>query len=91
MFTRVMNYDQIQTSYEHFVCDHASAYKMTVSNTRRPAAYDKRGPCFMFSLKFPSRVHPTLGGNHHLIEKWPGAVDDLLTHVPFVARMPTLE
>jgi hypothetical protein len=20
-------------------------------------------------------------GNHHLVEKWPGAVDDLLTHV----------
>jgi choline-sulfatase len=25
------------------------------------------------------------------VEKWPGAVDDLLTHVPFVARMPTPE
>jgi hypothetical protein len=35
--------------------------------------------------------HGDFSGNHHLVEKWPGAVDDLLTHVPFVARMPSPE
>merc|ERR1712070_523064 len=40
---------------------------------------------------FMSSDHGDFGGDHHLIEKWPGAMDDVLTHVPFVARMPTAE
>lgn len=41
---------------------------------------------------FVSSDHGDFSGNHHLVEKWPaGAMDDLLTHVPFVARMPSPE
>jgi choline-sulfatase len=37
---------------------------------------------------FVSSDHGDFGGDHHLIEKWPGALDDVLTRVPFVARIP---
>ena len=54
------------------------------NNTAAPGLKDR-------TAFFVSSDHGDFSGNHHLVEKWPGAVDDLLTHVPFVARMPTPE
>ena len=54
------------------------------NNTNAPGLKDR-------TAFFVSSDHGDFSGNHHLVEKWPGAVDDLLTHVPFVARMPSPE
>lgn len=54
------------------------------NNTNAPGLKDR-------TAFFVSSDHGDFSGNHHLVEKWPGAVDDLLTHVPFVARMPSAE
>ncbi len=32
--------------------------------------------------------HGEWGGDYGLVEKWPSAVDDVLTHVPLIARVP---
>ena len=37
---------------------------------------------------FASSDHGDFGGDYHLIEKWPGAADDILTRVPLYARIP---
>ena len=39
---------------------------------------------------FFSSDHGDFGGDYHLVEKWPGAFDDVLTHVPFVVPGPFL-
>eukprot|EP01043_Picozoa_sp_COSAG02_P010348 COSAG02_NODE_362_length_23815_cov_27.096981_11_plen_184_part_00 len=62
---------------------HLSSTKLIFRNSKRACVFS-----FMF---VSSSDHGDFSGNHHLVEKWPGAVDDLLTHVPFVARMPSPE
>lgn len=37
---------------------------------------------------FFSSDHGDFAGDYHMVEKWPGAADDILTHVPFFARIP---
>jgi choline-sulfatase len=37
---------------------------------------------------FFSSDHGDFAGDYNMIEKWPGGADDVLTHVPFVARVP---
>jgi choline-sulfatase len=37
---------------------------------------------------FFSSDHGDFGGDYHMVEKWPGGADDILTRVPFVARVP---
>lgn len=37
---------------------------------------------------FASSDHGDFGGDMHLIEKWPGSMDDMLTRVPLIARLP---
>jgi len=37
---------------------------------------------------FFSSDHGDFGGDFHLVEKWPGAADDILTRVPLYARIP---
>ena len=37
---------------------------------------------------FHSSDHGDFAGDYHLVEKWPGGADDVLTHVPMAARIP---
>ena len=37
---------------------------------------------------FFSSDHGDFAGDYHLVEKWPGAADDVLTRVPLFARLP---
>jgi len=37
---------------------------------------------------FFSSDHGDFGGDFHMVEKWPGAADDILTRVPLFARIP---
>jgi choline-sulfatase len=37
---------------------------------------------------FFSSDHGDFGGDYHMVEKWPGAADDVLTRVPVYARVP---
>jgi arylsulfatase A-like enzyme len=37
---------------------------------------------------FHSSDHGDFSGYYHLVEKWPGGADDVLTHVPMAARIP---
>ena len=37
---------------------------------------------------FHSSDHGDFAGDYRLVEKWPGAADDVLTHVPMAARIP---
>ena len=37
---------------------------------------------------FVSSDHGDFAGDYHLVEKWPGGMDDILTRVPMIARIP---
>jgi len=37
---------------------------------------------------FFSSDHGDFGGDFHMVEKWPGGADDILTRVPLLARIP---
>lgn len=37
---------------------------------------------------FFSSDHGDFGGDYHIVEKWPGGADDILTRVPLYARIP---
>lgn len=37
---------------------------------------------------FFSSDHGDFGGDYHMVEKWPGGADDILTRVPLYARVP---
>ena len=37
---------------------------------------------------FHSSDHGDFAGDYHLVEKWPGGADDVLTHVPMAIRIP---
>ena len=37
---------------------------------------------------FVSSDHGDFAGDFHLVEKWPGGMDDILTRVPVIARIP---
>ena len=37
---------------------------------------------------FVTSDHGDFSGDYHLVEKWPGGLDDILTRVPMIARIP---
>ena len=37
---------------------------------------------------FVSSDHGDFAGDFHLVEKWPGGMDDILTRVPMIVRIP---
>lgn len=55
--------------------------KPLASNTAAPGIVDR-------TAIIVSSDHGDFGGDHRLIEKWPGALDDMLVHVPFIMKIP---
>lgn len=43
--------------------------------------------CELLSPPFPF-LTSHVAGDHHLVEKWPGGMNDILTRVPFIAHVP---
>ena len=37
---------------------------------------------------FVTSDHGDFSGDYHLVEKWPGGMDDILTRVPLIGRIP---
>ena len=37
---------------------------------------------------FMTSDHGDFSGDYHLVEKWPGGLDDILTRVPLIGRIP---